>query len=458
MSLIERSCYWLADRTYSPSAPLEGRHQADIAVVGAGYTGLWTALFLKELDSRLDVVVIERHVAGHGASGRNAGIVGESIDHSHALAIAHFGLEEARRLAEIGRQNLAEMRQLIESAGFDCELELSGRLYVALTEGQLDEARRMVDTAELIGSRGYRLLSAEETRRELNSPLYVGGVFAPDGGTVHPIKLIDGLKREAERRGVKFFENTRVQSMKFDGSGATAHTQAGSLAARKIILATSAYTHLILPSVLHRFIPLYDYMTVSEPLTADQLAAIGWKNRQGVTDGRAFFNYYRLTRDNRIVWGTSEAMYYRPNRVDDACDFSQYHDRSLRESFSRHFPALDGLRFPYSWGGAICATTRLTPFFGERERGRLLYGLGFTGHGIGSTRLAGKILAHMALGIASPLMDLTIVRRRPFPYPPEPFRSLAVNAVTHALRRVDAGGNPSLLLRALDRLGIGFSS
>ena len=177
-----------------------------------------------------------------------------------------------------------------------------------------------------------------------------------------------------------------------------------------------------------------------------------------MTDLRTFFNYYRLTTDNRILWGTSEAVYYSGNRVDESCDHSEPHYESLRQSFRRHFPQTADLKFEYAWGGPIASTTRLTPFFGSLDSGRILYALGYTGHGIGSTRVAGKILAHMALARPSELLSLAMVQRKPFPYPPEPVRSWAVNAVTRSLRRVDAGGKPNMLLRILDALGIGFSS
>jgi glycine/D-amino acid oxidase-like deaminating enzyme len=177
-----------------------------------------------------------------------------------------------------------------------------------------------------------------------------------------------------------------------------------------------------------------------------------------VTDSRAFFKYYRLTADDRVVWGTSEAVYHPGSRVEARFDHSETHYRALRESFVRHFPALASLRFPYAWGGPIDATTRFTPFFGTAASGRILYGLGFTGHGLGTTHLAGKVLAHMALDEPSDLLSIDLVRRKPLPYPPEPLRSWGVAAVTRALRRVDAGGRRGLLLHLLDVLGIGLSS
>ena len=455
---IERTCYWLARRPVHEIVPLEGRHEAEIAIVGAGLTGLWTALFLKELAPTLELAVLEREVAAHGASGRNAGILSETIDHSHGLAIQHFGEPEARRLARLGEQNVSELGRFLVEREIDCDYEATGRLIVALTEAQRDETRRTVETAHRLGLDSFRLLDVDEVQAELHSRLYRGGVSVSGGAILDPVKLVDGLRREVERLGVQVFERSPVNGI--HGAGATVRldTPAGRLTARRAILATSAYTHLLLPAVLSHFIPLYDYVLVSDPLTPDQRAAIGWRHRQSVTDGRSFFNYYRLTRDDRILWGTSEAAYYRGNRVDDACDHSPAHYISLRDSFRRHFPPLERLEFPYAWGGAICSTARLTPFFGTALGGRVLYGLGYTGHGLGTTRIAGRILAHMAVRSRSELLDLALVKSKPFPYPPEPIRGWVVAAVTRALRRVDEGAAPGWLLRILDRLGLGFSS
>lgn len=454
MRPIEEACYWMDTHTSDAEPWLEGSLRSDITIVGAGFTGLWTALILKELDPGADVVVLEQERVGYGGSGRNGGIFSETIDHSHQLATSHFGMQEAQKLAGIGQQNLEEMISFLAANQIDCELESTGRLFVALTESQMADGRRSIAAAEALGVTGMRFLSKDEVQAEIHSPLYLGGVFSPIGGILNPMKLVHGLKRGALQRGVRIFEHTPVNQIRKN----KIRISSGEVTARKIILATDAYTHQLFPRLLWHFIPLYDYILVSEPLSESRRETIGWKNRQGVTDGRTFFNYYRLTADNRILWGTSEAMYYPPNRIDRTFDHSERHYRALRESFVRHFPQLSDLKFPYAWGGPIAATTRLTPFFGSLENGSILFALGYTGHGIGSTHLAGKILAHMALGLPSDLLELVMVRKKPFPYPPEPFRRLAVHSVTRSLRRVDAGGKPNLLLRTLDLLRIGFSS
>jgi glycine/D-amino acid oxidase-like deaminating enzyme len=454
MRPIEQACFWMTTVPASPESPLEGPDDADYVVVGGGYTGLWTSLFLKELAPERDVLLLEKNVVGYGGSGRNAGILGETVDHSHGLAITHFGIDEARRLAALGQKNVQEMAAFLAEHRIDCDLELSGRLYVALTEAHVEEARNSLHVARDLGVSGVRFLSREEIQDEIRSPLYQAGVFARGGGILNPFKLAQGLKQLARHTGVRIHEHTPVERI---GRG-TVTTPQGLVKANRVIVALDAYTHHLLPHLLRRFIPLYDYVLVSEPLNAADRQAIGWRNRQGVTDGRTFFNYYRLTADDRILWGTSEAVYYPRNRVDEACDHSERHYSELRQSFVKHFPDLAPLRFEYAWGGPIASTTRLTPFFGTMHAGRVLYALGYTGHGIGSTRLAGKILAHLAVGRPTELLDLALVRKKPLPYPPEPLRSAAVRSVTSALRKVDSGLRPNWLLRLLDRLGIGFSS
>jgi glycine/D-amino acid oxidase-like deaminating enzyme len=419
---------------------------------------LWTALFLKALEPSLTVGVIEQGLAAHGASGRNAGMLSETVDHGHGLAIEHFGEQEARVLAALGERNVAELIAFLGDRGIRCDYEATGRLMVALTPSQVEEARRTVATARSLGLDSFALLDGEAVRAEIRSPLYLGGVRVSGGGILDPVKLVEGLKAEAERLGVRVWERSPVLRVDAAGAAARIRTASGAVTARRVVLATSAYTHHLVPAVTHRFIPLYDYILVSDPLTAEQHAAIGWRRRQGVTDGRTFFNYYRLTADNRILWGTSEAAYYPGNRVAAACDHSPPHYAALRESFRRHFPALAALEFPFAWGGPICSTTRMTPYFGRALGDRICYALGYTGHGLGTTRLAGRILAHLALDRPSELLELSLVTRKPFPYPPEPLRRWSVAAVSRALRRVDAGEPPSLMLRVLERMGIGFSS
>ena len=455
---LDSACYWLALHPPKKGYPkvLDGKAKADIVIVGGGFTGLWTAIHLSLLEPKLRIVLLERERIAYGASGRNAGMLSPSIDHSHALAIQHFGVKEARTLAALGRSNIEDIVRFLQKHDIDCDLERTGILTAALSEEHAESLKESLAAAKEVGVKGTRLLDREEMQREIRSPLYHGALFDPGGAVLDPVKLALGLARVAKKMGVTIYEGSLVTDIEEDATQVRVHTDDGEVQASTCILGTSAYTHTLLPNVGLFFMPLYDYVITSEPLTAAQKKKIGWQNRQGVNDCRAFFNYYRLTKDGRVLWGTSEAAYYPPNRVDGECDHSERHYAGLRESFAAHFPELSELKFPYAWGGAICATTRFTPFFGRA--GRILYGLGFTGHGLCTTHLAGRILAHMALHRASPLLELRLVREAPAPFPPEPVRRWAVKYVWEALKRVDEGAEPSFLLRCLDAFGVGLSS
>lgn len=450
---LEKSCYWFStvdsgDSSMAP--PLLSDIEADVAVVGGGFTGLWTAHFLKTMSPRLEIVVLEQSATGYGASGRNGGIVMPCLDHSHAQAIAHFGRKEARRLAELGRLNIQELAEYAQS----CDFEQTGQLAVALTKSHMSCFRDLARLAGEIGVDRQRLLSAQEVRQQLNSPLYLGGMLENDGGIINPLKLVYKLKQDLLRLGVRIFEHSRVIEVEEN----VVYTSSGSVSADRVVLATDAYSYHLAPKLLRHYIPLYDYVIVSRPLTPDEMSAIGWQRRQPVIDGRNFFKYYRLTADNRVLWGTSEAAYFPSNLVSRSREHSPAHYDLLKRSFAHHFPQLEGVDFPFGWGGPIASTTRMTPFFGSLHNGHTLYALGYTGQGIGTTRVAGKILAHMALSTPHELLQLKMVTKKPFPYPPEPLRTWMVRAVTWSLKRVDEGNKPNLLLKMLDALGIGLSS
>ncbi|MCS7049271.1 MAG: FAD-binding oxidoreductase [Verrucomicrobiae bacterium] len=450
--------YWLDAPRPPPCPKLTGAHTADVVVVGGGFTGLWSALRLRELWPSAGIVVVEQGLVGHGGSGRNAGQVAGSLDHSHREAIAHFGEAEARRMATVGLENLAEFERFLVANAIECEYARNGLLRVALTSAQLDGLLEERAAAETCGVSGLELLDATAVRAELNSPRYLGGLHDPTWGLINPVKLVDGLKQLALTRGVRLFERSPVTQLRVEAGKVRASTAEGDVVADRAVLATDVYSYRLMPRLLRRYVPLYDYVMVTAPLRPEQRAALGWRRRQGVTDERTFFNYYRLTADDRVLWGSSEARYYPGTLVSETHDHSLPHYRQLEESFRWHFPQLGEVRFEYAWGGPIAATTRLTPFFGAEGEGRIVHALGYTGLGIASSHLAGKILAHMIAERPDRLMQLEMVRRRPLPYPPEPLRRWSIEAVTRSLRRVDDGRPPNLLLRLLDALGIGFSS
>ncbi len=241
--------------------------------------------------------------------------------------------------------------------------------------------------------------------------------------------------------------------------GVTVTTANGAtVRAGHVVVATSAYSGW-LRRLSPLFVPVYDYALVSEPLTAEQHDAIGWHGRQGLSDANNQFHYFRLTADDRILWGGYDAIHYRGSRVEPALDVRPATFDKLEAQFFRTFPQLDGLDFPYRWGGAIDTTSRFTVTFGQTMGGRVTYALGYTGLGVGASRWAGGVVRDFILRPDEDRLRLRMVTSPPIPFPPEPLRSFTVDTVRGELDRADREeGRRSLILRSLDAIGVGFDS
>ena len=452
--------YWLDASPAGPRRPpLRGVIAADVAIVGAGFTGLWTAIALTETDPSLRVVVLEAASVGFGASGRNGGFCMASLTHGLANGIRHFP-DEVAILEREGVDNLRALVAFTREHGIDCDLEETGDLTVADEPYQVDELREWVDEAAAWGEE-LEFLDRDAVRAEVHSPLWQAGVHSPPGRAVlvDPAKLVRGLARVCEERGIVIHEDTKVRGVeRLAGRVRVSTADDATVVADHVVVATSAYSGW-LGRLSSLFVPVYDYALVSDPLTPEQRESIGWKRRQGMSDASNQFHYFRLTADDRILWGGYDAIYYPNNGVGPAFDRRPATFDRLDAQFRRAFPQLADLAFPYRWGGAIDTTSRFTVTFGQALGGRLTYALGYTGLGVGASRWAGGVVRDFVLRPDSDLLRLRFVRSRPFPFPPEPLRSLAVNTVRHELDRADRNeGRRSILLRTLDAIGIGFDS
>jgi glycine/D-amino acid oxidase-like deaminating enzyme len=453
--------YWLRDPAPPADPPLVAgeRHHVDVAIVGAGFTGLWTAIALTDTEPTLRVAVLEAETVAFGASGRNGGFCEASLTHGLANGIRHFP-DELERLEREGIENLQGLIAFIREHGIECDLEETGTLSLADQPYQVEEFRAWVDEAAEYGEE-LVFLDREAIQAEIHSPIWQAGLYQPPGRDVilDPAKLVRGLARVCEERGIAIHEHTGVRAVERQAGGVKVTIEGGAtLLADHVVVATSAYSGW-LRRLESQFVPVYDYVLVSEPLTPEQRASIGWARRQGMSDANNQFHYFRLTADDRILWGGYDAVYYRNNGVGPEFDRRPATFQKLEGHFRRAFPQLAELRFPYRWGGAIDTTSRFTVTFGQAMGGRLTYALGYTGLGVGASRWAGGVVRDFILRPDSDLLSLRFVRSRPFPFPPEPLRSLAVNAVRHELDRADRnGGRRGLLLRMLDAIGIGFDS
>ena len=452
--------YWLAASPADPPRPsLHGDLDADVAIVGGGFTGLWTAIALTDTDPALRVVVLEQETVGFGASGRNGGFCQASLTHGLANGIRHFP-DELALLESEGIANLAGLVAFTRDHGIDCDLEETGGLEVADQPHQVDEFRAWVDEAAAWGEEVV-FLDRDEVQAEVHSPIWQAGLYRPPGREVllDPAKLVRGLARVAEERGVTIHERSRVTGVERRAAGVRIETAFGaSVSADHVVVATSAYSGWF-GRLTSLFVPVYDYALVSDPLMPDQRESIGWKRRQGMSDANNQFHYFRLTADDRILWGGYDAVYYRNNGVGPAFDRRPETFARLGDQFRRAFPQLSDLAFPYRWGGAIDTTSRFTVTFGQALGGRLTYALGYTGLGVGASRWAAGIVRDFILRPDSDLLRLRFVQSRPFPFPPEPLRWLTVETVRRELDRADRNeGRRGLILRTLDALGIGYDS
>jgi glycine/D-amino acid oxidase-like deaminating enzyme len=453
--------YWLRDPGAPTDPPLaHGDHlDVDVAIVGAGFTGLWSALALTDTDPSLRVAVLEAETVAFGASGRNGGFCEASLTHGLANGIKHFP-DELPRLEQEGIDNLQAIIDFTRAHGIDCDLEETGTLALADQPYQVDEFRAWVDEAAEHGEH-LQFLDGEAARAEVHSPLWRAGLYRPPGRDilVDPARLCRGLARVARERGVTVHERTRVTQLERRAGGVSATTAAGALVrASQVVVATSAYSGW-LRRLSPLFVPVYDYVLVSAPLTPAQRESVGWARRQGLSDGNNQFHYFRLTADDRILWGGYDAIHHFGSRVAPELDDRPATFERLEAHFFRAFPQLEGLAFPYRLGGAIDTTSRFTVTFGQTMGGRVTYALGYTGLGVGASRWAGGVVRDFILRPDEDRLRLRIVTSPPVPFPPEPLRSLAVETVRHELDRADREeGRRGVLLKTLDALGIGFDS
>ncbi len=450
--------FWLdSPERPAPCDSLVGATSCDLAVVGGGFTGLWTALLAKERNPDTDVVLLEAQEVGWAASGRNGGFCEASLTHGLANGYERFP-DEIERLERLGLENLDAIADTVRHYGIDCDFERSGVLAVAVEPWQLDEMSHGAEMASRYGH-DVTLLDQAGVRAQVDSPTYLGGLWIKNrSALVNPARLAWGLKAACLSRGVRLFEHTPATALDRDGSGLALTTPYGRVRAARVAVGTNAFPPL-LRRIRHYVLPVYDYVLMTEPLSAAQMAAIGWRNRQGLSDGGNQFHYYRLTRDNRILWGGYDAIYHYGNGLRAELDQRPETFTRLARHFFTTFPQLEGLRFTHAWGGAIDTCSRFCAFWGTAMGGRVAYVAGYTGLGVGATRFGAAVMLDLLSGRPTKLTSLQMVRSKPLPFPPEPLRYGVVQLTRWSLDRADRlGGQRNLWLRTLDRFGLGFDS
>jgi glycine/D-amino acid oxidase-like deaminating enzyme len=430
----------------APRAPVAGDTVADVAVVGGGLTGLWTAYYLLRADPSSRVVVLESETVGFGASGRNGGWCSALFPTGVPALGRRHGRDAALAQQQAMRHTVDEVGRVAEREGIDCDYAKGGTVALARSPAQLTRARREVALARDWGSTttDLELLDAEDVGKHVRASGVLGGTYTPHCAAVHPLRLVRGLAAAVERRGGVVHEHTPVEAI---GNG-RARTPYGTVRAPVVVRATEGYTAR-LPGQRRRLAPVYSLMIATEPLPAGVWAQIGLERRQTFTDFRHLLVYGQRTADDRLAFGGRGAPYHFGSRVSPAFDTDPRVFAALWRTLLELFPALSGTRVTHAWGGPLgvprdwCASVGL-----DRATGTAWAG-GYVGDGVGSTNLAGRTLADLVLARDTDLVHLPWVGHRSRAWEPEPLRWLGINAGLRLVAAADAEerwtGRPSRL-------------
>ncbi len=434
-----------------PRPPLATEREVDVAVIGAGFTGLWAAIRLADLMPSLRIAVVERETAGFGASGRNGGFAMTMVGRSIHDLVRKVGPGAAQAVRAAMVETLDEMERFCAAEGIDAEMSRPGLLTVS--NGPEQDARIEQD---LVATRRLKLadlvpLGAGECRALVQAAGVRRGHFEAAALLLNPAALALGLARSAERRGVTLYERTPMLAMDVERDGVVVRTPHGALRAQRCLVATNAYAHAI-PRLRRFLFTICASIVCTEPLTARQWARVGWERGMGVEDRRVMPHFHRPTPDGRILWGGRDAP-VSPIGPDPRRDLDARIFRRLEETFRLTFPQLADVRIAERWGGPVGATVHCLPVAGWLQPGRIAYALGYSGHGVGPAALLARVAADLLLERGTDLLQLPFTTRRPLPMPPGPLRWPLLAGATHVLQAADdRGGARGPVGRALIRL------
>ena len=449
--------FWMDDKNRpEPTPALTESISADLCVIGAGFTGLWTALLAKESDPDLHVVLLEASETGNGASGRNGGFMDYCLTHTIENGLSRWP-DELTILTRMGYENLDAIEETIKRYNINCDFQRTGEMVVATEPYQVDE---MKGEPEQFASYGLQMewFDQEKTQALVNSPTYLGGLYDPNIAMVNPAQLAWGLRRACLEHGIRLYERTQATGLENDASGVLVKTQYGQVNANKVALATNAFPPLLKRLNLY-IVPVYDYALMTEPLTAEQRKSIGWEKRLGIGDAGNLFHYYRTSVDGRILFGGYDAVYHWNNDFGPHLETDHECFGRLADHFFQTFPQLEGIHFTHAWGGAIDTCSRFSSFWGKAYEGKIVYSVGYTGLGVGASRFGAQVMLDLLNGEDNERTRLKMVREKPIPFPPEPVRSAVVNFTRWSMDQADRNeGKRNLWLKLLDATGLGFDS
>lgn len=453
MTVLGKLSFWYADIGLPDTrrAPLTGEAEADVAIIGAGYTGLWTAYYLKALDPGLRVTLLDKHFAGYGASGRNGGWLSGGFSWNHARYAETHGEAAVRRMVAAMTGTVDEVIAVAGAEGIDADILRCDELMVATNPAQ--QTRMLAETAHRAhwGEAGrVHAIGAAETRARVAIPGALGALVVEGVARIQPAKLVRGLAEAVERRGAVIHEDSAVTGI----APGMVRTSQGVLRAPVILRCTEGFT-ATLPGLRRDWLPMNSAQIVTEPLSAETWAQIGWDGHEILGDFDHTYCYCQRTREGRITVGARGVPY----RFGSAIDRDGVPDaetiRRLTAILHRHFPAARGARIDHAWCGVLAVPRDWCATVGLGADG-IGWAGGYVGTGVSTSNLAGRTLADLALGRRTDLSGLPWVNRRPRRWEPEPLRWLGVRAMYRLFAAADraeaAGGSPSRLAALGNRL------
>ena len=446
--------WWLREAlTDLPGIALEGDVRADVAVVGGGFVGLWTALRLKELDPALSVILLEADVCGAGASGRNGGMALSWWPKLPSL-LKLMSTDDARDLALRSSRAVAELGAFCERHGIDADYVHGGWLWTAATSAQLGAWEATIAACERAGVQPFERLPDEEVARRTGSPVHLAGVFDAWAATVQPAKLARGLRRIALESGVRIYERSKVLNFTRERPHRLS-LAAGSVVATKVVLATNAWA-AGMPELRRSLVVVSSDMIVTEPL-GERLAEIGWTGGESITDSQMMVDYYRTTRDGRIAFGKGGWGIAFGGHLHGSFDRHEGRAADVERNFRRLYPRLHNVRIAADWAGPIDRSRNGLPLLGRLSTSEtVLYGVGFSGNGVAPSWLAGRVLASLALDRRDEWSTLPLVDAPARRFPPVaitfPGAHLVRNAVVRKENAEALGLRPGRISSALASL------
>lgn len=433
---VLRRSFWMidAETTIPTEPPLTEDIDVDIAIMGGGFVGLWTAIFAKQKQPEARIAIFERDMCGGGASGRNGGLVMSWWSELKSL-IELFGEEEAFKLAKISEDAIQELEDFCVNHYIDAEFRKGGWLWTATTEAHLGDWDETLAAAKRSGDSPYQRLASDKVAEMSGSDRHLGGVFDPTNATVQPALLVAGIKRVAKEMGIEIYEMTPVTELSYD-QPAKLTTPCAEVIAKKVVIATNVWAAAI-PELEKYLMPVSSSLIVTEPIP-DKLAAMGLKHGLGITDSYQIISYYRSTLAGRIVYGDSFANFTNGGKITDMYSEHEAGTEFATDDFLYTYPMLADVEITDSWSGPVDYTNEHFPIFGHLENTpHIIYGVGWSGNGVSPSQIGGKILSSLALEIddewSNSILVGTVDRGLNRAFPPSTFRFIGGQLVRSAI-------------------------